>query len=431
MRAETRVHFAALASVPFVMVLSNSMIVPVLPDIQRALRTGALQVGLLITAFSIAAGLTIPVGGYLSDRIGRKAVMIPSLFLFGLGGGLAGVAPLVTGKPYAIMIAGRILQGIGAGGTYQVAMALAGDIFHSSERSKALGLLEASNGLGKVISPILGSAVALIAWFAPFFVYPVIAWAAAFAVWRLVQEPRRTPHHPLASYVQGLKRVWSSKALPLCASFLAGSLALFFLFGVLSFYADLLESPYGVMGLKKGLLIAIPVAIMAVTSYLSGTVLVRQLAQLAKPVVLLGLGIVAASFVAMHIFATRIYLFSAAISLMGFGNGLVLPSLNTMITSATSARERGTVTALYGTVRFFGAAFGPPAFTKAVPLGSRVMFLGSAALAALALLAALWFIDQRAMLPRHLLEAQRPTSERVTRFEPKSEPREPRRERLR
>jgi ACDE family multidrug resistance protein len=408
LRAETRLPFAALATVPFVMVLSNSMIVPVLPDIQRALRTGPFRVGLLITAFSVAAGLVIPVGGYLSDRIGRKAVMIPSLFLFGLGGGLAGLAPLIAARPYALMIGGRILQGIGAGGTYQVAMALAGDIFRTGERSKALGLLEAANGLGKVISPILGSAAALLAWYAPFFLYPVVAWASAACVWTLVREPRDTGarDRPFPAYLRGLAEVWRRKALPLAASFFAGALVLFFLFGVLSFYADLLESPHGVRGLRKGLVIAIPVAVMALTSYLSGTYLVKRLARFAKVLVVGGLGVVTASFVAMFLLRQRIYPFSAAIALMGFGNGLVLPALNTLITSATSTRERGTVTSLYGTVRFFGAAFGPPAFTKAVPLGPAGMYLGSAALAALSLAAAAAFVDQRRMLPERMLREE-------------------------
>jgi ACDE family multidrug resistance protein len=401
----TQISFAALATVPFVMVLSNSMIVPILPDMQKALRTGPLQVSLFITVFSIAAGLIIPIGGYLSDRIGRKPVIIPSLLLFGLGGGLAGLAPLLAGRPYGWMIAGRVLQGVGAGGTYQVAMALAGDIFRTAERSKAIGLLEASNGLGKVASPIIGAAVALLAWYAPFFVYPLIAWVSALAVWLLVREPEETGSRGQAfsRYLKGLGRVWTDKALPLGASFLAGALVLFFLFGVLSYYADILEAPHRVFGIRKGLIIAIPVAVMALASYLSGTFLVRKLARLAKVVVLVGLGLIVVAFAAMFAFHRHIYPFSAAIALMGLGNGLVLPSLNTMITSATSTRQRGTVTSLYGTVRFFGAALGPPAFTKAVSLGAAAMFLGSAGAAAVAFLLALLLIDQRAMLPERLL----------------------------
>lgn len=400
MRAETRVNFAALASVPFVMVLSNSMIIPVLPAIQKALHKTLFQVGLLITVFSVTAGLIIPIGGYLSDRYGRKKVIIPSLILFGLGGLLAALAPAFwRGGSYGIIMGARVLQGIGAGGTYQVAMALAGDIFKSGERSKVLGLLEASNGLGKVVSPIMGAAAMMLFWFAPFFIYPVISGISAVLVWLLVREPKgTTTDRPIGGFIRGLGRVFGKKGWSIAACFLAGALALFFLFGVLSYYSDVLEQRYHVEGVMRGLVIAIPVAVMALTSYCAGTFLVKHLSRLSKTMVVAGLGVAAVAFVAMFFFNRQVVLFTAAISLMGFGNGILLPSLNTMITSATGSQERGTVTALYGTVRFFGAAFGPPAFDKAVRVGTMLPYLGSAALAMAALVVAVVWINQRQML---------------------------------
>jgi ACDE family multidrug resistance protein len=408
-KAEARVPFAALASVPFVMVLSNSMIIPVLPDMQKRLHISLLQVGLLITVFSIAAGLIIPIGGYLSDKIGRKAVIIPSLVIFGAGGLLAGLAPVwLHGSPYALILAGRVVQGVGAGGTYQVAMALTGDIFQSNERSRALGLLEASNGVGKVVSPIVGAALGILVWFAPFYLYPVVAWASAVLVWRLVDEPklpRQTRRRTLHDYMADLGKVFHSKAATLVASFLTGALPIFFLFGVLSFFADVIEAPpYSIRGVGKGLVIAVPVAVMAATSYLSGTVLVKRLARLAKATVTAGLCLIVAAFVVMFFVHRSLVPFTAAIAGMGLGNGLVLPSLNTMITSATDASERGMVTSLYGTARFFGAALGPPAFGKVVPAGPGAMFFGSAGLAAGVLLMAALLINQKKMLPKRMLK---------------------------
>ncbi len=402
MKAETRINFAALATVPFVMVLSNSMLIPVLPALQKALHRSLLQVGLLITVFSCAAALVIPVGGYLSDRFGRKTVIVPCLAIFGAGGLLCGLAPLVLpGSTYALLMAGRAIQGVGAGGTYQVAMALAGDIFRSRERSKVLGMLEASNGLGKVVSPIIGAAVMVIAWYAPFFVYPLLAWLAALFVWRAVREPEgTTTRRPLGSFVRGLGRVLRRTGGSLFACFLAGGLALFFLFGVLSYYSDFLEQRHGVEGVARGLIIAIPVAVMALVSYLSGTFLVRRLRQISKLSVVAGLGLVAAAFVIMFFVHRSVVPFTAAISLMGFGNGVLLPSLNTMITSASGSQERGTVTALYGTVRFLGAAFGPPAFDRAIKVGTVLPYLGSAALAVAGLVVAATVIRQQRMLAK-------------------------------
>ncbi|NLY49997.1 MAG: MFS transporter [Firmicutes bacterium] len=168
MKGRLLTSFASLCSVPFVLVLSNSLLIPVLPQFQRAMNISLFQAGLIVTAFSITAGVVIPFAGYLSDQVGRKKVMIPALFVFGLGGVLAGLAAWFLPRPYPWILAGRVLQGIGGGGTYQLAMALAGDLFTDQERSKALGFLEGANGLGKVVAPLLGAVSALLVWFAPF-----------------------------------------------------------------------------------------------------------------------------------------------------------------------------------------------------------------------------------------------------------------------
>ena len=73
---------------------------------------------------------------------------------------------------------------------------------------------------------------------------------------------------------------------------------------------------------------------------------------------------------------------------LGLGIGIVMPPINSLITGATSADRRGNITCLYGTVRFFGVAIGPPTFGLAMELGPWAMFLGSAALAVQAALTA-------------------------------------------
>lgn len=162
----------AIGSIPLILVLGNSMLIPILPKMKSELDISQFQTSLVITAFSISAAIMIPILGYLSDRFSRKAVVIPSLTLYGLGGLLAGAASAWFDSAYTWVLAGRIMQGIGAAGTTSMAMALAGDLFKGGEQSKVLGLVEASNGFGKVISPIIGSLLALIVWYAAFLHFP-------------------------------------------------------------------------------------------------------------------------------------------------------------------------------------------------------------------------------------------------------------------
>ena len=386
-----------LSLVPFLMVLGNSMLIPVLPKLMAVLHVSLLQAGLVITAFSIPAGIVIPLAGALSDRIGRKIVMGPALIVYGLAGLGSGLASWLAPSAYPLIIGFRILQGIGAGGTYQLAMALAGDMYRGQQRVKALGTLEAANGLGKVVSPIAGSAVALVVWFAPFFVYGLLSFPVAAAVWLVIREPRDRPQAAsMGQYWQGLRRVFERQAASLLITFLGGASVLFILFGVLSYLADILERPYGVGEMPRGLLIAVPVLFSAVASYLAGTVMQARLARWSRPVVAGGLGLIALAMVAEGLIFNPFWAMPALV-LQGIGTGAALPAINTLVTSATSTSERGVVTSLYGSVRFFGVALGPPIFALAMRARPTIFF-GAAGLAFLVAGLSWWLIDERQML---------------------------------
>lgn len=403
--------FAILAMVPFIMVLGNSMLIPVFPLLEEELKLSQFQVGLLVTAFSLPAGIVIPFAGALSDHVGRKTVMAPALLLYGAGGLIAGFASLWLSRPFGWILAGRILQGVGAGGTYQIALALTGDLFQGPERAKAVGILEAANGLGKMASPIAGAALGLIIWFAPFFAYGILAIPIALLVWFLVQEPaKRRNQQSAKEYLASLSGIFKKKAAPLLACYLAGAVGLFLLFGLLSFISDELEASYRITGVMKGLVLAIPVTAMTITSYTSGLAL-QQRDEWLKPAVAAGLVAVGAGLAALGL-TTGLRALLAWASFMGIGVGVMLPALNTLITGATDAQERGLITALYGTVRFFGVALGPPAFGL-VQGGSRLaMFLIGAAIAGVALLAVLWLVK-----PARLMTASSGARKKVSSLE--------------
>ncbi len=404
MKSESKLPFAVLAAVPFIMVLGNSMLIPILPAIKNAMGITIFQADLIITAFSIPAGLVIPIAGFASDRWGRKQIMAPALVIYGVGGLISGLAALLLENPYYVLLAGRVVQGIGAGGTYQLAMALTGDIFQSKERTKVLGLLEAANGFGKVVSPIAGAALGLVIWFAPFFVYGLLAIPVALAVWFVVKEPEQERQTPgFKDYLAQLKDIFKQKGIPLLASFFSGMVVLFILFGVLSWLSDLLEQQYEITGIYSGLLIAIPVGTMALTSYLSGFYLQQMEAKYLKTSILAGLGTVTTSMAVVAL-SDNIYILFVALVLLGFGTGAVLPAINTLITSATGAEERGLVTCLYGSTRFFGVAMGPPVFAMATSLGKMPLFLGATALVGAAILIAFFSIRPEKMLPPQLLQ---------------------------
>ncbi|EKN70121.1 major facilitator superfamily protein [Neobacillus bataviensis LMG 21833] len=76
----------SLSSIPLVMTLGNSILIPVLPSMEKKLSISSFQTSMILTVYSIVAIFLIPVAGYLSDHIGRKKVIIPSLIIAGMGG---------------------------------------------------------------------------------------------------------------------------------------------------------------------------------------------------------------------------------------------------------------------------------------------------------------------------------------------------------
>ncbi|MGE5583709.1 MAG: MFS transporter [Bacillota bacterium] len=396
---------AVLCLVPFIMVLGNSMLIPVLPKIREELHIGLVQVGLLITVFSIPAGMVIPLAGMLSDRVGRKTIMFPALLVYGIGGLLAGLfALLFKEKSFPLIIGARVIQGIGAGGTYQLGMALAGDLIQSSERSKILGLLEASNGLGKVVSPLAGAAVALITWYTPFFVYGVLAIPVGFLIFFMVKEDiekLKKQVQPIPKYLQDLGKIFKTKGLSLFIAFGSGFLALFALFGLLSFFSDVLEKQFRIGTFPRGLILGIPVLLMAITAYVLGTVMQKKMTSILKWAAVTGLFFLAAGLVLFSQEKSVLWLIMAS-SILGLGTGAVLPSLNTLITSSAPKTERGLVTCLYGTVRFFGVAIGPPLFGLAEKVSKPPVFFTAAGLCVLFGVLFLILVNPKKIIPKDI-----------------------------
>ncbi|GGK17251.1 putative MFS-type transporter YitG [Caldalkalibacillus thermarum] len=382
----------AIASIPMIMTLGNSMLIPILPQMRSALDLTQFEVSLTISVFSIAGAVFIPVFGYLSDHFSRKAVIIPALILYALGGLLAGIAPLLfAGKAYTLILGGRIMQGIGAAGTTPIAMALTGDLFKGAQESKVLGLIEASNAFGKVISPILGAVLALIFWYAVFFAYPLFSLFSLVLTWIFVKEQaNRAAALPFGQYLKGLLTVFKHEGRWLFSTYLAGAVCLFTLFGILFYLSDVLEKTYEVNGVLKGSVLAIPLLVMLTTAYLTGS-LIKENQQLMKSLIVTGLMLMTVSF-ALLVFFTNLYLFMGILLLSSVGTGMVLPCLNRFITGAVGKARRGFVTSLYGSVRFLGVALGPPVFGWLMAWSRTGMFLGTAGLTLLTALLILFTV---------------------------------------
>lgn len=363
MNEKKKWDLAALASIPLIMTLANSMLIPILPLIQKKLNISALQSSLIITVYAAISILCIPIAGFLSDRFGRKLIILIGLSIAALGGLISGLAAwLMDSHVYEIILAGRIIQGVGAAGAFPIVLPLVGDMFQSEEKvSSGLGMIETSNTFGKVLSPILGSALALIVWFLPLVVIPVISAISILAVIFLVKAPKQTNKKTVKfkQFISSLKGILSDEGHWLYVIFAIGGSAMFIMFGFLYYLSSILENKYHINGIWKGMTLAIPLCAICVASFAAGK-WVGENKQKMKWYTVIGLGLVAAAMLVCGFTNTKSLFF--LISLMfisGMGIGLALPSLDALITEGIEKQERGTITSLYSSTRFIGVACGP------------------------------------------------------------------------
>ncbi|MFC0188752.1 MFS transporter [Fictibacillus aquaticus] len=392
MKINKKWSLLSLASIPLVMTLGNSMLIPVLPDIEKKLNITPFQVSMIITVYSVVAILLIPIAGYLSDRIGRKKVIIPSLIIAGAGGIVTGWASWKMNDPYWMILAGRLLQGIGSSGAAPVVLPLVGDMFKSEEEvSSGLGLIETSNTFGKVLSPILGAFLASFFWFLPFWLIPVFCAVSIILVAMFVKSPKKQEEpQKFKEFLQSVKKIFKNDGRWLFSIFLIGGIIMFVLFGLLFYLSNVLEERYGIKGVMKGLVLAVPLLALSISSYIGGKK-IGQNKKIMKWCCTIGL-FVLGGMTFLVTFTENIYMLLAGLFVCGAGIGVSLPSLDALITEGIEKEERGTITSLYSSMRFVGVAAGPPVYAVLMKSSHEVVFYTSGGISLFAAAVSLFFI---------------------------------------
>jgi DHA1 family tetracycline resistance protein-like MFS transporter len=131
------------------------MLLPLLPFYAQKLHASPAEVGLLFSSYSLAQLLFSPLLGWLSDRVGRRPVMLASVF-----GSAAAHLLFAQAGSFALLVVARSLAGVAAS-NYSIAQAYMADVSPAEGRAKAMGLVGAAFGIGFVLGPALGSILSL------------------------------------------------------------------------------------------------------------------------------------------------------------------------------------------------------------------------------------------------------------------------------
>ena len=166
-----------------VVMLGFGIIIPIMPFYVERFGVGGTGLGLIMALFSIMQFLFSPFWGSLSDRYGRKKIMLIGALGNGLSMVFMGLAPT-----YWLLLTARGLGGILSAATMPTAMAYIGDSTDERGRSGGMGLIGAAMGVGMVIGPGLGGWLSDISLSLPFFLAGGLSLLAMLLIWRILPE---------------------------------------------------------------------------------------------------------------------------------------------------------------------------------------------------------------------------------------------------
>jgi DHA1 family bicyclomycin/chloramphenicol resistance-like MFS transporter len=224
--------------------LSTDMYLPALPTMVANWQTTEAVINLTLVGFFISFSLALLFYGPLSDRYGRKPVLLGGISLYVLSCLVCAQAQSPTA-----LIVGRILQGMGAASASTLSLAMTKDYFVGAEREKALAHMAVIVSLAPMLAPVLGGIMLTFAdWSAIFLVQTLLGVVAICGVWRL-KEPAPATTRTLAQVMGGYLRLMCNlRFMTQCTLIALGMTPLFCFIGGSSFifvtYFGLSEQEY-------------------------------------------------------------------------------------------------------------------------------------------------------------------------------------------
>src|ERR1044072_8903992 len=172
----------------FIDLVGFGIIIPVLPLYAEHFHASPLAIGWLTGIYSGMQIIFTPILGKLSDRLGRRPVLIVSIAGTAIGFALMGMA-----KGLPLLFVARILAGI-TGGNISIPQAYIADVTTAEQRSRSMGLIGAAFGLGFTFGPMIGGIMSRISYSAPFYFAAGLAVANAILVYLILPESLSREH---------------------------------------------------------------------------------------------------------------------------------------------------------------------------------------------------------------------------------------------
>ncbi len=371
-----------------------SLLVPILPFIvARYVHDPAWvapDVGLLLGAYALCSFVAAPVLGGLSDRFGRRPVLLVSLL-----GSVIGYVVFALGGSLVVLFAGRIIDGLTAGNMSTINAYLA-DVTEPDERARTYGMVGAATGLGFMTGPAIGGLAARVdlsapVWIAAGVVLLDLVWGAAVLRESLapadrVRRLRSAQLNPLGQLGNVLR------AAPVRRSFGAGFLFLLAFAGLEAITPVYARDLFGWDVQRVAVLLVVAGLCSVVTQGMGVRLLLRRIgehrtASLGLTLAIVGLAIAALTSLVGAERGLRTVLIYAGITVFIVGDGLFEPSNRALVANSAGRTEQGRVQGSYQALASMTRIIGPLLGAALYGLAAGLPYASEAVLAGLALLA--------------------------------------------
>lgn len=353
---EHRATFRILFLIVFIDLVGFGMIIPVLPLYAERFSPSPLTFGLLMASFSIMQLVFNPILGRISDRFGRRPVLLLSLV-----GAAAGYALLTIADSLALLFASRIVAGIFAA-NIATTQAVVTDITGPEGRTKGMGIIGAAFGLGFIAGPAIGAGLDWIApWLPGAFAATTSLVAFGLAYVKLPETRGATTDVQQARApvdAEALREASQNTALALCMGAVLLLIVAFASFEVT--FAQFLSRRLDLdPETERGKIYLLFVYAGILGAFVQGGLVGRLSKRISETkLVLAGSAIAAVSFFLLPL-AQGIGATLAVLALLALGQGITNPSLSSLVSGLVPGDRVGVALGLFQSTSSLGRVIGP------------------------------------------------------------------------
>jgi MFS family permease len=323
-------------------------IYPALPLIADSLNVTRDKIGLLIAVYALPGIVFTPILGILADRIGRKKVLVPALFLFGIAGTACAFV-----YDFETLLIFRFFQGIAASSLGALNVTIIGDIYRDERRFTAMGMNNSALSFGTATFPLIGGGLAELSWHFPFLL-PALAVPIGIIALFMLDTPEPKSKDDFKSYFKIVAENFTD--FKIIGLFIVSFLTFIILIGAFVNYVPLyIKTNFSSSPFFIGLI----VSSMSLTQSLTASQLGKFALKTDKFHLLAISFILYAAGLLMFLIIPVYELLFIPAMIFGVGQGLNVPNLQTILAGYVGTGQRAAYMSINRMVSLAGQAAGP------------------------------------------------------------------------